>query len=158
MKKILLFLMLILLSCSSSKHSEINEDGPLINYLTNDSIKFWETDMPIQNKRWGLYFTKSRICDEYRICKNLERELDREGDVNLDMKFYHFKLKQDSLILYLGDSNSSYFRLHWFKILKLTADSLIVQETTGPYKPFSNKRWTATYRYFAPKDQQTKPK
>lgn len=157
MKNILLILILMLLSCSSTKHSEIIEDSILISYLTNDSIKFWETNIPIQNKRWGLYFTKSRICDEYRISKNIERELDREGDVNLDIKSYHFKLKQDSLIIYLGDSNSTYFRLHWFKILKITNDSLIVQETTGPYKPFSNNLSTTTYSYFAPKDQQTKP-
>lgn len=157
MKNILLLLILVLLSCSSSKHSEISEDGVLLSYLTNDSIKFWETDIPIQNKRWGLYFTKSKICNEYKIYKNLYREGNREGDVNLDIKSYHFKLKQDSLILYLGDSNSPYFRLYWFKILKLTNDSLIVQQTWGPNKPIRNESYTFIIRYFTPKDQHTKP-
>jgi len=159
MKKYLLLSSIILASCGILNNREKNNNNNIsFTNLTNDSIKFWETSTPIKNTRLGLYFSKDGTCDEYEIDQNQIRKIDYYGDLILSKdKPFHFKLERDSLNMYIGEYSKAHFRLEWFKILKLTNDSLVVQETFGTNKLINDKPWTAIYRYSVSRDQHTKP-
>jgi hypothetical protein len=152
------FFIICILAVSScfAIHNAIEYNQPLHEiYLTNDSVKFWQTDAICDESGscYGLYFAKDSTCEEYFIDKNDKRVFKCYYDIIVSKPF-HYKLTKDSLKAYNGGCSLERCSFLRYKILKLTNDSLVVQET---YILFKNK-YTDTLRYFRSKDQYVKPK
>ena len=159
MKNTLFFLLFILTSnsCFGSTPTTNYNQLSLLKYLTNDSIKFWQTYPPIQKMCLGFYFSKDSICDEYYIDENQNRMFMCYYDVIMDKPFI-FRITKDSLKIYNGGCLLERCCFHRYKILKLSSDSLIIQETSRYLLDSIFREEIITHRYFPSKDQHTKPK
>jgi hypothetical protein len=137
----------------------VNNKNELIStkYLTNDSIKFWQTYPPIQKMCLGLYFSKDGTCDEYNIDDNHNRMFRYYYDVIINKPLL-FKINKDSLKIYDGDCLLERCCFHRYKILKLSSDSLIIQKTDRYLSDSTFQEENIIYHYFPSKDQHTKPK
>jgi len=154
-----LILIFILGSCSC-KNNNIMEitTKRMYSYLTNDSIKFWESYPPIQNHCLGLYFAKNGICDEFSVDNKGLRMFLSYGDVIMDKPF-HFKIAHDSLYMYVNNCFSNHCKIHRYKILKLAQDTLVLLDTyQKEFIGFSTNEITHVNYYYPAKDQSTKPK
>jgi hypothetical protein len=157
----ILLLIMQTLSCVSVNHVQ-NKANPSqsLAYLTNNSIKFWETYPNFTGESIGLYFCSNGICDEYNIDDNHKRIFRFYGDCIMEKPF-HFKLRYDSLYMYVNGCYLPHCVIHGYKIIKITQDSLILQETFTKNDLgllVGDSIYVNNYFYFPAKNQHTKPK
>ncbi len=159
MKNILFCLLFVMSfnSCFASKSSESKNQLFPLKYLTNNSTKFWQTYPPIQKMCLGLYFSKDSTCDEYFIDDNQNRMFMYYNDVIIDKPLL-YRMTKDSLKIYDGGCLLEHCCFHRYKILKLSSDSLIIQESSKYLSDSISREEVIIHRYFPSNDQHTKPK
>jgi len=150
---------IISISCTSVKHDANVPNFELKSkYLTNDSIKFWETYSNVLNyKCRGMYFSSNGVCDEYDVDSNRKRIVRFYDDIIVN-KPLHYKISNDSLFIYVDGCFLEHCKIQRYKIVKLTHDILIVQRTFQKEETISGTLETIVQSYSPAKDQHTKPK
>ena len=154
--KIILFLSLVILlfSCNKQESKAKMKDKYALSILTNDSIRFWEADPPIQNSRQGYSFLKDGKCDEFEVDSFRNRTFQRYNDIIL-RKPFSFTFTNDTLRLFTSDG----FMFNYFRVLKIDKNTLVLQQTdTLKYDGGKTEIYTTTMKYIPAKDQKTKPR
>ncbi|MDP4203734.1 MAG: hypothetical protein Q8861_13695 [Bacteroidota bacterium] len=152
MNKIIIVIVsaLFLVSCFSEKKNTDENKYDMKAYLTNNSIKFWETYSSfVAPMCIGLYLSSDFTCDEYSVDEKGNRQCYFYGDIIMERPFT-YKLSKDSLIIYIKGCELDRCKRYKFRINKLTTNRMDVQ--------FMIENKLCFRSYYAAKDQKTKPK
>lgn len=147
---IFIYVIMMYMSCTPAPKRTGNSIESNIKYLTNDSIKYWETySNAVHPQCIGLFFGADGTCDEYNVDLEGKRQFNFYGDIVMD-KPLAYNLHKDSLFVFYHGCKLERCKYLKFNIVKLTSGRLdVILNLDG-------KSYARTY--FASKDQHTKPK